>query len=128
MAKRLFSCSSSNVEEIDYFYARMNEANIESYEVPGSAFGLSKPSLWIKNDEDFPRAKEIFKAHEAEYAQLAREKYQKETGYNPDASSDEKWQFFWRNLYEKRALIPFIIIGFVFLYWYFDLFFAIFSQ
>ena len=128
MAKRLFSCSSSNIEEIDYFYKVMEENNIECYDVPGSAFGLSKPSLWIRNDEDFPKAKSLFKEHEHTYAALAREKYQQETGYNPDATGKEKWNFFLKNLYEKRALLPFIILGFIFLYWYFSEFFEIFLQ
>ncbi len=128
MAKRLFSCSASDLEEIDYFSKIMEENNIECYDVPGSAFGLSKPSLWIKNEEDFEKAKILFKAHEEKYAALARQRYQEETGYNPNASNKEKWDFFLKNLYEKRALLPFIILGFVFLYWYFSKFFTMFDS
>lgn len=120
MAKRLFSCSASDTEEIEYFSHLMEENNIEHYDTPGSSFGLSKPSLWIKKDDDFLRAQEIFKAHEEKYAELAREKYQRETGYNPHATSDEKKRFFLNNLYQKRGLLPILFLGFVIVYWYFS--------
>ena len=128
MAKRLFSCSSTDIDEIEYFSTLMEENNIDCYDVPGSSFGLSKPSLWIRNDEDYARAKALFHEHEAEYAEQARERYQQETGYNPDASNKEKWDFFLKNLYNKRGTLPFVFLGFVIIYWYFDSIFSLFSQ
>jgi len=127
MAKRLFSCSQSATEEIDYFSEVMEQHNIEFYVVPGTAFGLSKPTLWIKNDEDFERAKALFKSHEQQYAELARQKYQNETGYDPDATGKAKYQFLLKYLYEKRALIPWIILGFAFIYWYLSQFLTLFN-
>ena len=118
MPKRLFYCAESATEEIDYFSEVMEKNNIECYSVPGTAFGLSKPSLWITNKEDYSKAKELFKSHEEAYAKLAREQYQQETGYNPDADKKEKRQFLLQHLYKKRALIPWIVLGFVFSYWY----------
>jgi len=128
MAKRLFSCSSSHdVEEIHYFFKVLEENNIDCYDVPGSSFGLSKPSLWIRNDEDFAEAKALFQKHEPIYAALARERYQDETGYNPRASNKEKWNHFFKGLYHKRALLPAIFLGLVIVYWYFDSIFGLFS-
>ncbi|MDH5257534.1 MAG: DUF6164 family protein [Gammaproteobacteria bacterium] len=127
MAKRLFSCSSNDIEEIDYFSKIMEDNNIDCYDVPGSSFGLSKPSLWIRNDDDYPKAKALFIEHESAYAELARERYQRETGYNPEASDKEKWRFFLKNLREKRGTLPFIFLGFVIVYWYFDSIFGLFS-
>jgi len=127
MAKRLFSCSSSDIEEIEYFSNIMEENNIDCYDVPGTSFGLSKPSLWIRNDDDYMKAKELFAAHESTYANLSRERYQQETGYNPNATGKEKRDFFFKNLYQKRGLLPFIIFGFIFLYWYFSQFFNLFN-
>ena len=127
MAKRLFSCADTSTEELDYFSEIMGQHNIEYYTVPGTAFGLSKPSLWIKNDDDIDRAKELFKAHESIYAEMAREKYQKETGYNPNADKKAQRQFFLQHIYKKRALIPWIILGFICMYWYLSKFVGMFD-
>jgi len=127
MPKRLFSCAESATEELEYFSEVMEQNNIEYYTVPGTAFGLSKPSLWIKNNDDFAKAKELFKSHETTYAKIAREKYQQETGYNPNAEGKEKYQFLLKHLYSKRALIPWIILGFVFMYWYLSKFITMFE-
>ena len=127
MAKRLFSCSSTEIDEIYYFTEIMEENNIECYDVPGISFGLTKPSLWIRNDDDYPKAKQLFHENEAKYAEHAREKYQQETGYNPNADGKEQWQFFLKNLKEKRGTLPFVFLGFVIVYWYFDSIFGLFS-
>ena len=127
MAKRLFSCALSDTDELDYFSEIMEENQIEYYLTPGSSFGLSKPGLWIKNNEDFKKAKALFKSHEAEYAKLAREKYQEETGYNPNAEGKEKYQFLLQHLYKRRFLIPWVILGFVCLYWYLSTFATLFD-
>ena len=127
MAKRLFSCAASATEELDYFSEIMEQNNIEYYTVPGTAFGLSKPSLWITHKEDYDKAKELFKSHEETYAKIAREKYQKETGYNPDADKDEKRKFLLQHLYKRRAMIPWIVLGFVFMYWYLSKFVGMFD-
>ena len=127
MAKRLFSCSSNEIDEIDYFTEVMDENNIDCYDVPGTSFGLTKPSLWIRHDEDYPRAKQLFHEHEKAYAEHARERYQQETGYNPNAEGKDQWLFFLKNLKEKRGTLPFIFLGFVIIYWYFDSIFGLFS-
>ena len=128
MAKRLFSCPLSEQDELDYYAALMEQHNIEYYITPGSAFGFSKPGFWIKDDEAFPVARQLFEEHQLIYAEQARKKYQQETGYNPDATGKEKWDFFLKNLYQKRFLLPWIFLGFVILYWYFDAFLGIFSS
>ncbi len=127
MAKRLFSCASTATDELDYFSAIMEENNIEYYLVPGSSFGLSKPSLWIRHNEDFEKAKTLFKSHEVAYAKRAREQYQQETGYNPNAEGKEKYRFLFQHLYKKRALIPWIILGFACMYWYLSNFIGMFD-
>lgn len=127
MAKRLFSCTTTtNSDEIEYFAELLAQNNIQTYVVPGSAFGLSKPSLWVTNDEDFSRAKALFNDHESLYAQMAREKYQQQTGYDPEADLKEKFHFLLRHLYEKRGILPWLILGFLFLAWYFREFFRLF--
>jgi len=127
MAKRLFSCPISEQEELDYYSKIMEENEIEFYITPGSSFGFSKSGFWIKDNEMFAKAKAIFEEHQVIYAQQARERYQQETGYNPGATGKEKFDFFLKNLYRKRFLLPWIFLGFVVLYWYFSAFLEIFG-
>ena len=127
MAKRLFSCADTATEELDYFSDIMEQHNIEYYLVPGSSFGLSKPSLWITHKEDYDRAKELFKAHETIYAEQARKRYQEETGYNPEAKGKEKRQFLWQHIYKRRVMIPWIFLGLVVMYWYLSKFVGMFD-
>lgn len=127
MAKRLFSCPLSEQDELDYYAELMEQHHIEYYITPGSAFGFSKPGFWIKDDKAFPAAKQLFEEHQVTYAEQARKKYQQETGYNPDATGKEQWRFFLKNLHQKRFLLPWIFLGFVILYWYFDAFLGMFG-
>ena len=128
MAKRLFFFAIDDSTEPEYFGKILDEHNIEHYIVPGSAFGFSKPAFWVKNDEDFPKAQTLFKQHEEEFARLAREKYQKETGYNPNANRNEKF-IFWINYLKAR---PFNVLGAIaglgLIIWYFSSFINMFSK
>ena len=118
MAKKLFSFDTTSEDEPEFFANIMEQHNIAFYVVPGTAFGLSKPSFWIKNDNDFAKANELFRRHEQEYAALAREKYQRETGYNPAATGRDKFQFLASHLSKKRKTVLWIVItlGLVILY------------
>lgn len=129
MAKRLFSFHPDDgVKEVEFVGERLKQQSIEYYETPGSTFGFSKPTLWIKHDTDFSQAKQIFLDGQHEYAKLAREQYQAETGYNPNAPLNEKIIFHLNFLYHKRKILPFIILGFILLYLYFSLFLSAFGD
>lgn len=125
MAKKLFSFPITDDDEPEYFGKLMEEHHIEFYIVPGSVFGFSKPGFWIKDDEDFLRAKKLFTEHEEIYAELARQKYQNETGYNPGATKEEKIQFWIQYLKRKRGSLILVIFGFILIFWYFSLFFDV---
>ena len=124
MAKRLFSFAMTDEDEPDYFAKLMQENNIEFYIVPGSVFGFTKPSFWITHDDDFDRAKMLFKQHEEAFAQLAREKYQMQTGYNPNAQGKEKYQYLIQHFKRNYKALIAVIIGFALIIWYFSLFFG----
>lgn len=128
MAKRLFSFHPDGAREVEFVGERLKQQGIEYYETPGSTFGFSKPALWIKHDTDFSQAKQIFVDSQPEYAKLAREQYQAETGYNPNASLKEKMVFHLNFLYRKRKILPFIILGFIVMYLYFSLFLGAFGE
>lgn len=127
MAKKLFSFAITEDDEPDYFGKLMDEYNIDYYIVPGSVFGFTKPSFWITNDDDFEKAKKLFAEHEEKFAQLAREKYQAQTGYNPDANREEKFIFWLQYIKQRPKSVIFVIIGFALIFWYFSLFFEMFQ-
>lgn len=128
MAKKLFSFTLTDDDEPEYFGKLMDEHKIDYYIVPGSVFGFTKPGFWIKNNEDFVKAKQLFIEHEEIYAKLAREKYQRETGYNPDAHGREKVSFWIQHIKQKRASFVLVVFGFILIAWYFSLFFDVFNN
>jgi len=128
MAKRLFSYPTDDNKEAEFVGERLTENSIEYYSTPGSHLGFTKPALWIKHNDDFARAKAIFHECQPLYAKMAREQYQAETGYNPQAPFKEQLVFHLHFLYRKRKILPFIIIGFGVMYLYFSMFMGMFSE
>ena len=126
MAKKLFSYAITEDDEPEYFGRLMDDHNIEYYVVPGSVFGFTKPGFWIKNDADYEKAKQLFVEHEEKFAQLAREKYQRETGYNPNAKGAEQFEFWLQHIKRHPKRLVFAIVGFGLIIWYFSLFFDMF--
>lgn len=111
MAKRLFSYSEDNLRQAEEISEILEKNNIEYYETPASRWGFSRSGIWIKNNEDFDRAKELFEQHVQDFAQRAREAYQQETGYNPNAPLNERLQFYIRFIRERKSVIPVVVVG-----------------
>lgn len=130
MAKRLYSFpnSAEAQDELASVCERLDEAQIEHYNTPGSVWGFSKATLWIKNESDYDKAKEIFERHVIEYADEARQRYQQETGYDPDASADDRFRFFLRHISQRKGAVIALVAGIALLYIYFEQFFRHFSQ
>ncbi len=126
MAKRLLSYSPEQGDEAAEICELLQTAGISFYETPASRFGFSSAAIWVTQDSDLARAKALLTEHEDVYAQQARARYQAETGYDPTAPLNDKLRFYIRHLYTKRKLLPFVIIGFALVVWYFYLFFDVF--
>lgn len=73
MSRRLLSFRGVTQEEIDGLREALEDAGIEFYEIPATAFGISAGSIWIRDNEDFPRAQEAFAAFQDSFAARARE-------------------------------------------------------
>lgn len=128
MAKRLYSFPIDAEDEAESVSALLTEHNIEHYISPGSRWGFSRSSFWIKNNDDIVEAKKLFEQHATEYARKAREEYQASTGYNPDASRGERFQFFMRHLRHRKAMVVVLVVFLFLIYQYVKLFFNFFSQ
>ena len=120
MAKRLFSYSDDNLRQAEEVSQLLTKNNIEHYETPANRWGFSKAAIWIQDNSDFERAKSLFEAHILDYAQRAREAYQEETGYNPDAPLSQRIRFNLNFIYRRIGLLPLVLfgLGLVILYFY----------
>jgi len=50
----------------------LDEHRVDWYEVPPGIFLVSAGSIWIRHNDDYPRAKEVFDRFQDEYAAQAR--------------------------------------------------------
>lgn len=58
MAKLLFKLNSVTDEEADFVRARLDEAEINYYETTKGRFGISLAGIWVRNEDDYPAARE----------------------------------------------------------------------
>ena len=72
-------------DESDAVLEMLESHNIEHYQVPPSAFMISAGSIWIKQDEEFDRAKSLFDELQRERAEQAQADWQaqKDEGTQP---------------------------------------------
>lgn len=75
MAKRILNLRGVTVEEAEGLREALEAAGVAFYETPPSAFGISAGSIWIRHDEEFDRAKEVFDAFQDVFAAEARENH-----------------------------------------------------
>lgn len=127
MSKRLFSYPNEANDEADGVKKLLEENHIPYFESPGNRWGFSKAAIWIKNREDFATAKNLFEHYQLDYAQKAREKYQLETGYQPDAPLSHRIGFALGRLLANKKLLLLLAVGFGLVYLYFQLFFSLFT-
>lgn len=55
--------------------ALLDEHVIAYYETPPSRWGISMGAIWLHNDADYPRAREMLDEYQAERAARARAEY-----------------------------------------------------
>lgn len=127
MSKRLFSYPADAENEAEGVRKLLKQHDIDFYESPGSRWGFSHASIWIKNSEDFTDAKSLFDNYQQEYAQQARLKYQQETGYQPDAPLPQRFIWALNRLLGNTKLIILLLIGFGLIYVYLKAFWSLFS-
>ena len=111
MSKRLFSYPADAENEAEGVKKLLQQHNIEFYESPGSRWGFSNASLWIKNNEDFTKAKALFDQYQQEYAHQARLKYQQETGYQPNAPFSHRFVWALKRLLGNVRLVLLLLIA-----------------
>ncbi|MDH5545835.1 MAG: DUF6164 family protein [Gammaproteobacteria bacterium] len=127
MPRRLFSYAAENLRQAEEVSAILDKHHIEFYETPANHWGFTKAAIWIKDDQDFEKAKSLFEEHVEDYAQRARRAYQEQTGYNPDAPLAERIRFNLTFIYQRKNILPVVLAGIGLLVLYLYLFMQIFA-
>ncbi len=76
MPKLLLNLRHVPDDEIADVRRLMDEHGIECYDTPPGPFGITAGGIWLKNPEEFDRARELMDAYQAERAKHARAKWQ----------------------------------------------------
>lgn len=75
MARRLLDLRDVSSDEAEELRDALAHAEIEYYELPPSAFGISAGSIWVRHDHQFERASAVFDEFQKDFARRAREAY-----------------------------------------------------
>lgn len=126
MTKRIFSYPATAEQEADSIRQLLQTHKIEFFETPASRWGFTQAAIWIKHDTDADNARRLLEQHHREFADQARQEYQRETGYDPNASMVDKIAFTIKHLLKRKAAMLVLAIGLLLLYLYLSLFFSLF--
>jgi len=85
MSRILLRLRGVPVDELNDIVGLLEQQDVEFYETSAGNWGISLPALWIKNEEDYPRAREMLDSYQAERQQQARSEWkrQREEGTQP---------------------------------------------
>jgi hypothetical protein len=67
MAKRIFAIGAASESEVEGVRSALREYGVEFYETPRGNYGRSMAALWIKNDTDYPRARQVIEQFQVAY-------------------------------------------------------------
>lgn len=75
MSRRLLSLRGVPAEEAQGLREALDAAELEYYELPPTAFGISAGSIWVRHNHDFKRARSVFDAFQERFSSQARERH-----------------------------------------------------
>lgn len=76
MAAKLISLRDVPDDEIDDICKLLTEHRIDFYETPPGNWGISSHTIWIQENGELDRAKELLSAYQLERGQRLREEYE----------------------------------------------------
>lgn len=76
MPKLLLNLRHVPDDEIDDVRRIMDEHGIECYDTPPGPFGITAGGIWLKNPDEFARARELMDVYQAERAKRAKADWQ----------------------------------------------------
>lgn len=72
MARQLLNLRNVPDDEAEEVRNFLDDNAIEYYETPPNRWGITMGAIWIRHDADFPRARALMDAYQAERAERAR--------------------------------------------------------
>lgn len=76
MPRLLLNLRNVPDDEIDEVRALMDEHGIECYDTPPGPFGITAGGIWLKNADDYTRARELMDGYQDERRARARAEWQ----------------------------------------------------
>lgn len=65
-------------DELKEVVELLEQHRIEIYETSAGNWGISMPALWVKDEDDYPRAREILDDYQAQRGQQARAEWDRQ--------------------------------------------------
>ncbi|MFV8836624.1 DUF6164 family protein [Aquisalimonas sp.] len=78
MAKLLLNLRNVPEDEADDVRAMLREHAMDFYETPPNRWGLSMGAIWLRDNDDYPRAKALLDNYQQERARQARADYEQQ--------------------------------------------------
>lgn len=75
MTRQLFNFRNVPEDEAAEVRALLDEHAIEYYETPPSRWGISMGAIWLSDNTDYPRARNLLDAYQIERSRRARAEY-----------------------------------------------------
>ncbi|MDX1491023.1 MAG: DUF6164 family protein [Pseudohongiellaceae bacterium] len=76
MAKLIFKLRNVPADEVDEVLLLLEQNNIDFYETKAGNWGISMPALWVQDDSEYDKARELISQYQAERAQRMRAEYE----------------------------------------------------
>lgn len=75
LAKQLLNLRNVPDDEADDVRGFLDEHDIEYYETPPNRWGITMGGIWVRHDEDYPRARALMDDYQSERAERARTEF-----------------------------------------------------
>ena len=85
MAKLLFKLRNVPDDEVEEIHTLLSEHQIDFYETSSGNWGISMPALWVSDDVQYQRARELLDVYQADRSARVRAEYAqlKQAGQHP---------------------------------------------
>ncbi|MDX8404900.1 MAG: DUF6164 family protein [Mariprofundus sp.] len=108
MAVLLFKLRGVPDDEASEVRALLNEHEISFYETTAGGWGISMPAIWLHQDRDLDRAKQLLDDYQKQRAVAAREAY---TALKGSGEHKTLWQGI--QAHPMRFMMVLLLIGFI---------------
>jgi len=73
VAKLLFRLNGVTDEEADYVRQGLDDAGVHYYETSQGRWGISLAAIWLRDESDYPEAREVLDRIQAQWSELMKD-------------------------------------------------------